>query len=256
ALGVESVVFRWLGVPARALAGLIAANAPAAMKRLSHDLDLFDKRYWRAEEFAAAKTVESVPALALLAGLAACYFEPSMALAVGLLGLFVVPMVLLYDLRSKARAYVTQARDRLPFTLDLMTLVLEAGAGTLPVCIERAASENGDHPLGVEFRRVLTGLEQGAAQAQLLNELDRRLADPDVRELVATLNTAEERGIPLRDALRSQAERMRKRQVQWLEKSAEEAKVHITWPALVVMLACLLIIAAPMLLPAVVVGSN
>ena len=34
---------------------------------------------------------------------------------------------------------------------------------------------------------------------------------------------------------------------QWQEKAAEEARVHITWPGLIVMLGCLLIIAAPII---------
>lgn len=38
--------------------------------------------------------------------------------------------------------------------------------------------------------------------------------------------------------------------MQWMEKSAEQAKVKITGPAMVTMLACLIIVVAPLLLQA------
>ncbi|MBX7103820.1 MAG: type II secretion system F family protein [Gemmataceae bacterium] len=246
ALADESFVFRWMGEPARWLAALAPRVAsPAAFTRLSHDLELLEIRHWRGDEFAAVKSLEAIPVVGMIALLVGYFAGPTVtAIAIGL-GIVAVPFVLMHDLRSRAGTYVANVRLRLPYVLDLMTLVLEAGAGTLPACLERAAEECEDHPLGLELQRVLTGLKQGASQADMLREMDRRLADPDVRELVSTLTTAEERGIPLKEALRSQADRMRRREVQWLEKSAEEAKVHITWPALLVMVACLLIIAAP-----------
>lgn len=249
----QSPVVRWLGGPMRLIADLMPRVAtPAALDRLTHDLDLLEIRYWRADEFAAVKAIESIPVIAMLAFMVGYFGGATAGLATVGLGVVAVPIVLLYDLHGRGAKYGKQVRLRLPYILDLMTLVLEAGAGTLQACLERAAEECDGHPLGLELRRVLTGLQQGAAQAELLREMDRRLADPDVRELVSTLTTAEERGIPLKEALRSQADRMRRREVQWLEKSAEEAKVHITWPALLVMVACLMIMAAPMVIGFVV----
>ncbi len=73
--------------------------------------------------------------------------------------------------------------------------------------------------------------------------------DADIFEIVFAINTAEERGTRLKETLSGLAEQMRHRRIQWLERAAEEAKVHITWPGLLVMVACLLIVAAPLLLP-------
>lgn len=246
-----SGVFRWLGRPARALSSLVAQRMPHAAARLDHQLDLLNREPWRGDEFAAAKILESLPVVMLVGAVGYWLGALQGAIIAAVFALAITPLVLLYDLRLKADRYVKAIRQRLPFTLDLMTLVMEAGVGTLPECIRRAAAEHRNHPIGDELCRVLTGLEQGAAQAALLDGMDRRLADGDVKELVMTLNTAEERGVPLKDALRGQAERMQRRQIQWLEKSAEEAKVHITWPSLVVMVACLLIQAVPFLLHSV-----
>ena len=83
-----------------------------------------------------------------------------------------------------------------------------------------------------------------------------RSTDPDVKEVVQAITTAEERGIALKDALRGLADRMRQRKVQWMEKSAEQAKVKITGPAMVTMVACLLIVVAPMLLLGLVTATK
>jgi tight adherence protein C len=147
----------------------------------------------------------------------------------------------------QARQRCERLRQRLPAAVDLMALMLEAGAGTLGECLEKAATENADHPLGEEFRRVLVQVDQGTAQVDALRQMGRRLNDGDVDQLVFALTTAEERGIPLRASLRNLATQMRLRQIQWQEKAAEEARVHITWPGLIVMAACLLIIAAPII---------
>ena len=142
-----------------------------------------------------------------------------------------------------------QNPQALPFTLDLAALLLEAGSGiacALPGC--GRAAENAGHPLGSELQRVLMAIEQGAAQADALRELDSRLGDGDIKELVLTLNTAEERGIALKSVLRELAERIRVRQIQWIERSSEQAKVKINLPAMLVMAACLLLILTPLVL--------
>ena len=75
-----------------------------------------------------------------------------------------------------------------------------------------------------------------------------RVESPDLSEFVFMVNTALDRGTPLQDALRDMAERLRTRRVQRLERAAEEAKVKISGPALLIMVACLAIITAPFLL--------
>src|SRR5262245_882346 len=93
-------------------------------------------------------------------------------------------------------------------------------------------------------------------RAEALAEMARRLGDPDTRDLVQAINTSEDRGTALESTLRDMSEQMRQRKVQWMEKAAEEAKVHITWPAMVVMVACLIIVVAPMLLAAYAAGAG
>jgi hypothetical protein len=73
--------------------------------------------------------------------------------------------------------------------------------------------------------------------------------DQDVNELVFTL-TATGQTSGLRDILRSMSAPMRTRRVQQLEQASERAKVNITFPGMIVMVGCLLIVLAIFVLPA------
>jgi Flp pilus assembly protein TadB len=87
--------------------------------------------------------------------------------------------------KAKAERRVGEVRARLPFAMDLMALLLEAGAGTLRECFERAGDEHRGQPLGDEIRRTLFGVEKGADTADMLRAMDRRFVDARLDELPA-----------------------------------------------------------------------
>jgi hypothetical protein len=49
--------------------------------------------------------------------------------------------------------------------------------------------------------------------------------------------------------MRNQADQMRLKRSQWGEKAAAEAQVQMTFPAMIVMLACMLLVLGPFVLP-------
>jgi Flp pilus assembly protein TadB len=191
------------------------------------------------------------PAITGAALLADWHSGPTAGLVMLLALLALASAFVAKEVRDRAAARMRAIRGRIPYTLDLMALVLEAGGGTLFDCLRLGAEENAGHPLGDEYRRVVNAIEKGVAPTDALGEMTRRLAAPDAAEVNLAIVTAETRGLPLRDALQSVALRIRSRQVQWMERAAEEAKVHITWPAMTVMVACLTIVVAPFLVNAV-----
>ena len=67
--------------------------------------------------------------------------------------------------------------------------------------------------------------------------------------MVFAINKGEELGTPLSAILRDQAEQMRLKRSQRGEKAAAEAQVNIVFPGMVVMIACLLVVIAPIVLP-------
>lgn len=218
------------------------------LPELQRELELVDAQApWKASEYLVLKELEALP-LVLLASLFVWFlFGPLPALMLVALSVVVLPVLNRRRVTDRARRYRIAVRNQLPFVVDLMALMLESGA-IFRECLETAASENRGAAVGEEFSRVCRAIDQGVPQTETLRSLGRRMEDVDVFEMVFAINTAEERGTRLKETLSELAEQMRHRRIQWLERAAEEAKVHITWPGLLIMLACLLIVAAPLLL--------
>lgn len=243
----RSFVYRTLGGLVSLLAPLYRRIGTRMNARVATGLAVLGEDDWRPEEYLAARHLGLIPAITA-GGLVAWAHSGGLAgLAMGLGMLLFAPVFIAKEVRDRAARRVREVRSRLPYTLDLMALVLEAGGGTLFDCLRMAADENAGHPLGEEYRRVVSAIEKGVSPTDALGEMSRRLGDQDVAEVNLAITTSESRGLPLGEALQVVGARIRTRQVQWMERAAEEAKVHITWPAMIVMIACLAIVVAPFL---------
>lgn len=208
---------------------------------------------WKAGEYLLFKELEALMLVVAIALLILLLFGFLAALMLAVLAVIVLPVLNRQRVMDQARRYRIAVRNQLPFVVDLMGLMLESGA-IFRECLETAAAENEGMAVGEEFSRVCRAIDQGVPQAEALRGLARRVDDPDVAEMVFAINTAEERGTRLKETLSELADQMRQRRVQRLEQAAEEAKVHITWPGMLVMVACLLIVAAPLLLSGAAAG--
>jgi tight adherence protein C len=71
-----------------------------------------------------------------------------------------------------------------------------------------------------------------------------------VSELVFAINKSDELGTPIAQTLAELADQMRLKRQQWGEKVAGEAQVKIMFPGILIMLACIIVILAPILLAA------
>jgi tight adherence protein C len=76
------------------------------------------------------------------------------------------------------------------------------------------------------------------------------MADEDSKDLIGAIIQGETLGTPLAKSLRVQAEQLRLKRSQWAEKAAEESKVALVFPAMLIMAACLAIVVAPFVLSA------
>jgi Flp pilus assembly protein TadB len=239
--------YRWFEPFIDRLAGLNRRLWPRRLERLQQQLELTPLHLWKADEFCALRQLESVAVFPVGVLMGYLFFPGSTALLAGLAVMLGVQELMLRQVSKQAQQHLALIRSRLPYVIDLMALMLESGAD-FRQALETTVRENEGHPLGEEFGRVATRLQQGASQPEALQAMAQRLQDADVSELVFAINTAEQLGTPLKQTLQMMAEHIRSRRIQWLERAAEEAKVHITWPAVVVMVACLFIVAAPILL--------
>jgi len=251
ALRAGNFIYRWLEPLLDEIAGILGRRQPDAMATMRHHLTVSrEKLPWRPEEFLAAKWLEGVAAGGVLFlilwlagwGMTAVVLGVGVALIYGVLAPKTV--------RDRANRRLARIRTRLPFAVDLIALTMEAGGG-FQECLQTAVIENGEHPLTDELAEVLRQISLGRPRQEALRALRDRLHDDDINELVFAINKGEELGTPLSTILRDQAEQMRLKRSQRGEKAAAEAQVNIVFPGMVVMIACLLVVIAPIVLPAV-----
>ena len=251
-LRAGNLMFRWFEPLVDEIAGFLGKHQEKVLVPLQNNLLASrEKLAWRPEEFLAAKWVEAVCVGTML--FLMLWFSGWMKTSFIAGGCVVFGYTWLAPkmIRDRAKRRLNRIRVRLPFAVDLIALTMEAGGG-FQECLQTAVLENGaDHPLTEELAEVLRQVSLGRPRKEALLALQVRLHDPDINELVFAINKGEELGTPLSAILRDQAEQMRLKRSQRGEKAAAEAQVNIVFPGMVVMIACLLVVIAPIVLPAV-----
>ncbi|HUG92008.1 MAG TPA: type II secretion system F family protein, partial [Planctomycetaceae bacterium] len=169
----------------------------------------------------------------------------------GLVTAIVLTVLTAYWLRrrlaAKAHYRLFQIKKRLPFLLDLLTLLMEAGS-TFLQALSEAVKEFRQHPVGVEFGRVLAEMSMGKNRTSALESLRERLSDDEITSIVGSIIQGENLGTPLATLFRTQADVLRIKRTQRAETIAGEAGVKMLLPAILVMAATVIIILGPFLL--------
>jgi tight adherence protein C len=245
-----NAIYRWFEPIIEELGTAFRKHPPTSLDALEHNLVVSREPLpWRPEEFLATKWVEAIVSgfvLFSILWLAGWYKS---AVVLGLTVTVTYALLMPKTIRDRAKRRLSRVRNRLPFAVDLIALTMEAGGG-FQECLATAVAENGkDHPLTEEFAEVLRQISLGRPRNEALQALQDRLLDDDVSEMVFAINKGEELGTPLSAILREQAEQMRLKRSQRGEKAAAEAQVNIVFPGMVVMIACLLVVIAPIMLP-------
>lgn len=199
---------------------------------------------WKAKEYIAVKTMDTGLAALVLAVGASYYWDLLTGIVCGI-GWFLLGLTRIEsELGARANARKQQIDRRLPYAIDLMALMMSAGA-TAYESIAVMVQESQGHPLGDEFRRIHQSIERGASLEDALLELRERLQTDAVNELAVVVKLGVAQGTPLSESFLGLADQVRLRRSQWAEKAAGKAQTMITFPAMVVMAACLVIIVAP-----------
>jgi tight adherence protein C len=203
-------------------------------------------RYWTAEEWLAKIEMQ-----ALLWALPIFYVcleimgPPGVVL--GAVLTIVAAWLMRRRLARQAEYRLFQIKLRLPFLLDLLTLLMEAGA-TFLNALREACLEFKDHPVGVEFGRVLAEMNMGKSRTAALESLKSRLSDDEITSIVGAIVQGEQLGTPLAILFRTQADFMRIKRTQRAETIAGEAGVKMLMPTVLIMAATVLIILGPFIL--------
>lgn len=221
-------------------------------QQLAHHLKLgSDSPPWKPSEFMATRTIEAFLVGGSIFCLIMLFGMPMMAIAFGGITGAIYPALSRNSVIGKSNSRLKKLKLRLPFAIDQISLMMEAGAG-FEDSLRTVVADNRDHPLSLEFSEVVRQMALGRPRSQALKGFRDRLADEDVSEIVFAIIKGEELGTPLSNILREQANQMRIKRSQWGEKAASEAEVQMVFPGMITMVACLLVIVAPILLPVVV----
>jgi len=203
-------------------------------------------RSWTAEEYLARIEIQ---ALLLMPGF--MYLCVRMMGPAGALLGAVLTVLAGYWLRRRLAAQaeyrLVLIKRRMPFLLDLVTLLMEAGA-TFLQALKQGVDEFGSHPVGVEFGRVLGEMNMGKGRTGALESMRDRLQDDEITSIIGSIIQGETLGTPLSKIFRTQADVLRLKRSQRAEKIAGEAAVKMLLPGILVMASTVLVILGPFLL--------
>jgi tight adherence protein C len=211
---------------------------------------------WKPEEYLNAKRIEGI-FIAIGSFLVCLTIVGSSLFGSMLFSLIIFQVQQALTVRTlKSQAVIRQMamKRRFAGAIDLMALMMEVGAG-FQECLDVAARESKNTPLGEELSLVQKEISMGALRGKALAGLAERTRDPDMSEVIISINEGEELGTPLTSILRNQADQMREKRSQWAEKAAEESQVAIVFPAMLIMVACLLIVVAPFVVTVIAGGG-
>lgn len=161
---------------------------------------------------------------------------------------FVLTILAIYlmrrNLTHQANSRLTAIKRRMPFMLDLMTLLMEAGT-TFLHALEQAVGEYRGHAISVEFGRVLTDMNLGKTRKEAFEAMRDRLQDDEITSIIGSMLQAEQLGTPLAGVFRTQADVLRLKRSQRAEAIAGEAGVKMLLPGVLVMAATVIVIIGP-----------
>ncbi len=217
------------------------------------------KRWLREKLIAAGSpnfyTADEFIALAMLWGIVLAVVGQLVNLVVFAFPLFVAMPIsgllgfigVLYYIYGEADKRINTIARRVPYTLDLISLAMGAGA-TFTEATRTVIREEPDHPFNVELSTVLGEVALGTTRRQALRNMADRVPLDSLRAIVASIIQAEGLGTPLSDVLKEQANLMRLLRSVRAEELAARASVKILLPGVLIMMAVVLTIFAPLII--------
>ena len=149
-------------------------------------------------------------------------------------------------LKNAARDRLSRISKRLPYSLDLISLMMQAGS-TFSEAIATLIKDEPDEDLNRELRIVQAEIDYGTARSLALRNMANRISLDSLRSVVGAINQAEDLGTPLSSILKSQAGMLRMYRSVRAEKLAASASLRILIPSVLIVIAVLLTVFGPLI---------
>lgn len=164
---------------------------------------------------------------------------------------FIIP---LWSLKEAALSRTNAIGKQLPYTLDLIAILMEAGA-TFTEAVNTVIRDNPSDDLNQEFRMVLAEIEFGSPRGTALASLAERVPLESLRGVIGAVNQAEQLGTPLSGILKNQAVMLRNMRTVKAEDAAAKASLRILIPSMLIMLAVVIVVFAPLVIQWILQGG-
>ncbi len=133
-----------------------------------------------------------------------------------------------YMLQKSIEGRHSQIRKALPDIIDLLVVSVEAGAGLDGALAEVVERKEG--PLVDEFTRLLGEVRVGKTRKRAWQDMADRVAEDNLSALVASLAQAEQLGVSIAKALRTQSDSLRTRRSLQIREVAAALPVKMLFP--------------------------
>ena len=134
-------------------------------------------------------------------------------------------------MKGKAGKRKAEIRYKLPDTLDLMVVCVEAGLG-LDSTINKVSEETEKMApeISYEFKRLNKELNAGISRIEAFQNMGQRSGVDEMRSLCAMIVQADKMGTSVGDTLRIYADDLRVKRRQKAEELASKASIKMTFP--------------------------
>jgi tight adherence protein C len=202
--------------------------------------------YYTPEEYLALSMASGF-ILGLLLGVVFLALADNFSIISVFIGMFVGMGLTIFQLYDRSEKRVRIISKRVPYSLDLISLAMGAGA-TFTEAVQTVVREESVDPFSVELRTMLAEMELGTTRRKALRNLSDRVPLESLRSIVASVIQAEELGTPLGEVLHQQASLLRLHRSVRAENAAAVASVRILVPSLLILIAVVVAIFGPAIL--------
>lgn len=138
----------------------------------------------------------------------------------------------------------TAVSRQFPYFMDMAVMSMEAGA-SFQETLAAYVRDNEGEPLADDLSQVLAEMQMGKTLTDALQGMNERTSTPLVQNALLSIIQGERMGTPVAQVLSEQSETIRFARSQTAERLAEEIKVRMQGPAMLLLISVLLLILGP-----------